>query len=86
MGRSNRVPWLISDTWLDTDLPGAAISRVTRLDPSRPSAGQLIDSTFVGGAGFDSAYALSTDASGVVTIAGYTGSLTYPTTRTRGSG
>ncbi|MCI0587211.1 MAG: hypothetical protein L0323_10265 [Planctomycetes bacterium] len=53
---------------------------VSRLDPSQPSSQQLLYSTFVGGTDSDFATALSVDASGVVTIAGYTQSANYPTT------
>jgi hypothetical protein len=53
---------------------------VTRLDPSLPSAQQLVYSTFVGGTAIDEAYGLSVDASGVVTITGRTASSSYPTT------
>jgi hypothetical protein len=53
---------------------------VARLGPSQPSSQQLLYSTFVGGFIDDSAFALSSDASGVVSIAGSTGSADYPTT------
>jgi hypothetical protein len=53
---------------------------VTRLDPARSGAQQLVYSTFVGGSGNDWAWALALDASGGVTIAGAASSLDYPTT------
>ena len=64
---------------------------VTRLDPSKIGSAQLVYSTFLGGTpvfipnrgwvgGSDSANALSVDAIGVVTVAGWTTSINFPTT------
>ena len=64
----------------DTALGGALDAFVTRLDSSLPSMQQLVYSTFVGGSGNDVARALAVDAAGVVTIAGNTDSIDYPTT------
>jgi hypothetical protein len=53
---------------------------VTRLDPSKIGAAQLVYSTFLGGRRIDIAHALSVDASGVITVAGETLSSNFPTT------
>ena len=53
---------------------------VSRLDPSETGSAQLVYSTFLGASNHDSIYALSVDASGVVTVAGSTGSTNFPTT------
>lgn len=52
---------------------------VTRFDPSRQAADQLLYSTFLGGAAYDAARGLAVDASGVVTITGQTWSADFPT-------
>jgi hypothetical protein len=54
---------------------------VSRLDPQRTGAAQLVYSTYLGGGGVDLANALSVDADGVVTVAGWSGSANFPTTR-----
>ncbi|MCI0588298.1 MAG: hypothetical protein L0323_15820, partial [Planctomycetes bacterium] len=64
----------------DTTYSGTYEIFVTRLDPSQPPSQQLLYSTFVGGDSNEWAYALSGDASGVVTVAGTTTSSNYPTT------
>jgi len=53
---------------------------VTRLDPSQPTAQQLVYATYVGGNDYDSAQAISVDPPGRVTITGFTFSTDYPTT------
>ncbi|MFQ5503747.1 MAG: hypothetical protein ACE5F1_02995 [Planctomycetota bacterium] len=53
---------------------------VSRLDPRLSGNAQLGYSTLIGGTGAEAARALSVDPSGVVTIAGDTGSATFPTT------
>ncbi|MEE9127890.1 MAG: hypothetical protein V3U11_12190, partial [Planctomycetota bacterium] len=54
---------------------------ISRLDPSKLLASQqLVYSTFLGGAGWDQLSQLSVDASGVVTVAGFTDSTDFPTT------
>ncbi len=65
----------------DTTYNGGIIDVfVARLDPSRPSSEQLLHSTFVGGISTDQDSAFSVDASGVVTVAGWTNSSGFPTT------
>jgi hypothetical protein len=65
----------------DTTFNGGWVDAfVTRLDPSLPASQQLVYSTFVGGVGGEQARALSMEASGVVTITGWTSSTDYPTT------
>lgn len=51
----------------------------SRLDPSKTGKAQLVYSTLLGESGDDSALALGVDASGVVTLAGRTGSSKFPT-------
>ena len=64
----------------DTTWSGSTDAFVSRLDTSKTGTAQLVYSTFLGGGGGDSAWALSVDASGVVTVAGYTYSTNFPTT------
>ncbi|HKB16191.1 MAG TPA: hypothetical protein VKF62_08995, partial [Planctomycetota bacterium] len=61
----------------DTSWEGAFDTFVSRLSPSGAS---LRYSTFLGGGFQDLAYALALDASGAATVAGVTGSSTFPTT------
>lgn len=53
---------------------------LTRIDPARSGAAQLVYSTFVGGSLLDSVDALFVDASGVVTAIGLAGAGDFPTT------
>lgn len=53
---------------------------VTRFDPARAPAQQLLASTFLGGTALDEARAVAVDAAGVATIVGYSTSLDFPTT------
>jgi hypothetical protein len=62
-------------TWWQND------AFVGRLDPSKIGAAQLVYSTFLGGSGYEEVNAVSVDASGVVTVAGRTSSINFPTTR-----
>jgi len=53
---------------------------VSRLDPSKTGAAQLIYSTFVGGNAFEGCLAMSVDNNGVITVGGETRSSNFPTT------
>jgi hypothetical protein len=53
---------------------------VSRLDPRQTSTTQLVYSSFLGGSTADRAFALRGDASGVITVAGYSASIDFPTT------
>ena len=53
---------------------------VSRLDPSKSGAAQLVYSTFLGGSGNDLVVALDVDDSGVITLGGETRSTNFPTT------
>jgi hypothetical protein len=66
--------------WDTTYNGGPGDAFVTRLDPSQPSAQQLLYSTFIGTPGDDGLHGFSVDAYGVVTISGATNSPTWPTT------
>ena len=61
-------------------LDGSYDVTVSRLDPSRPSAQQLLFSTLVGGSGGEDATAVAVDPAGIITVAGWTDSSDYPTT------
>jgi hypothetical protein len=88
------VVTVTGDTWspnfpttsraYDTTHNGAGDAFVSRVDPSKAGSAQLTYSTFLGGggvgSGYDYAYALSVDASGVATLAGFTSSKNFPTT------
>jgi hypothetical protein len=65
----------------DTTQNNGVDAFVSRLDPSKTGTAQLVYSTYLGGLNDDFARALAVDASGVVTVAGYTGSIDFPTTR-----
>ncbi|MEE2888062.1 MAG: hypothetical protein VX951_11595 [Planctomycetota bacterium] len=52
---------------------------VSRLDPSRSGAAQLVYSTFLGGSGNELGYAVQVDAGGVITVVGDTASADFPT-------
>jgi hypothetical protein len=54
---------------------------VSQLDPRRIGAAQLVYSTYLGGSSTDYAHALAVDARGVVTVAGWSSSTDFPTTR-----
>jgi hypothetical protein len=67
-----------------TTTNGAGDIFASRLDPRLVGPAQLIYSTFLGGSSTDFAEALAVDASGIVTIAGWTMATNtgkYPTTR-----
>jgi hypothetical protein len=55
---------------------------VSRLDPSRPRATQMVYSTFLGGTNGEGMSALAVDPSGIATVVGFTviRPLSYPTT------
>ncbi|MHC4896955.1 MAG: DUF7948 domain-containing protein [Planctomycetota bacterium] len=53
---------------------------VSRLDPSKTGTAQLLYSSYLGGSLNDYGVSLAVDASGAVTIAGYTRSTDFPTT------
>lgn len=53
---------------------------VSRLDPQKTGTAQLLYSTYLGGSSPDQAYAVDVDASGVVAVAGETGSADFPVT------
>jgi hypothetical protein len=53
---------------------------VSRLDPNKTGAAQLVFGTYLGGSSLDEGHGLSVDAGGVVTVAGRTGSTNFPTT------
>jgi hypothetical protein len=54
---------------------------VTKLDPSKVGAAQHVYTTYIGGTGFDLAFALGVDAAGNVYAAGPTNSNDLPTTK-----
>ena len=64
----------------DTNHNGNWDGFVGRLDPSKTGTAQLVYSTFLGGSGQDFVRSLAVDSSGVVTVAGGTRSLNFPTT------
>jgi hypothetical protein len=65
----------------DSTFNGQADVFVSRLDPGRKGAKQLVYSTLLGGlVGNDLAFGVSADGSGVITVAGYTDSKDFPTT------
>lgn len=59
---------------------GGSDAFVTRIDPRRPASQQLVYSTLLGGLGYENPWSVSVDRAGVVTIAGDTSSLDFPTT------
>jgi len=65
-----------------TSFAGALDGFVSRLDPSRVGAAQLVHSTYLGGSGWDEINALDIDIAGAVVVAGVTGSANYPITTT----
>jgi hypothetical protein len=64
---------------------GRADAFVSRLDPTKQGAAQLLYSTYLGGAAWDVCQALSVNASGVVTVAGGTFSTNFPTGGAKGA-
>ena len=64
----------------DTSKNGNVNAVVSRLDPSKTGAAQLVYSTHLGGRAGDWAFALAVDTAGVMTVAGRTGSPRFPTT------
>jgi hypothetical protein len=65
----------------DTTFNGYSDIVVSRLDPNKTGAAQLLYSTFLGGTSYEEVWELDLDANGVVTLAGRTSSTNYPTTR-----
>ncbi len=61
----------------DTSFNGVWDAVVTRLSPTGTS---LVYSTYLGGNGIDTGFAIALDAQGAVTVAGSTGSPDFPTT------
>ncbi|MCA8955268.1 MAG: hypothetical protein KDC87_04290 [Planctomycetes bacterium] len=53
---------------------------LTRLDPSRPPAQQMLYSTLIGGSMYEYAFGLSVNGAGIATITGTTSSTDFPTT------
>ena len=53
---------------------------VSRIDPSLPTAQQLVYSTYLGGSGNAIVLAVATDIAGMVTVGGWTGSSNFPAT------
>lgn len=60
--------------------PSTLDAFVAQIDPRLPSTRQLVYSTFLGGASYDSVGALSVGVDGIVTVAGSTFSTDFPTT------
>jgi hypothetical protein len=60
---------------------GAGNGFVVRVNPAAPPGSFLEYGTFVGGSGGDVAYAITSDKSGVIYVAGYTLSPDFPVTR-----
>lgn len=52
---------------------------LTKIDPSKPPAGQLVYSTYLGGTLQDYSYAIAVDAGGSAYVTGYTFSTNFPT-------
>jgi len=61
-------------------IPNEPDVTITRLDPSRPAAEQLIYSTFLGGVDLEYVWGVALDAAGGATVAGSTYSVNFPTT------
>ena len=64
----------------DSTLGGSADAFVARLDPSRPTAQQLVYATYLGGTSFETGSALVADSAGVIVMAGSTSGAGFPTT------
>ena len=62
---------------------GGCDAFITRLDPTKPPASQLIFTTLVGGTGFDGATDITLDPTGNIYIAGGTLSFDFPTVNPR---
>lgn len=75
-GYTNSPDFPVTPGVIQPQLAGVQNAFLTKLDPS----GNILYSTFLGGAGSDSANALQIDASGNVYIAGSTNSSDFPTT------
>ncbi len=68
------------NAYAPTFVGGSSDAFVARIDPSQPTAQQLVYSTYLGGSLDDWAWAVTEDSAGVLTIAGDTTSPTFPTT------
>ena len=79
-GRTSSTNYPTTRGAYDTTHNGLSDVFVSRLDPSKSGAAQLLYSTYLGRNGVDFACAVSGDANGVVTLAGATSSPTFPTT------
>ncbi len=53
---------------------------MSKLDPSKAGANQLIYTTYLGGSGYEAAYGIAVDAAGNAYITGYTESANWPAT------
>ncbi len=60
--------------------PGVGDAFITKLNTSSSGSGQLVYSTFFGGALDDQGFGIAVDASGRITVAGVTNSLAFPVT------
>lgn len=79
-GHADRADYPATPGAFDASHNGRSDAFVSRLDLSRPSAQQMLYSTFLGGADGDFGLAMSVDARGIVTVAGMTQSGDFPTT------
>ena len=64
----------------DTTAGGSSDAFVTKLDPTQSGAASLVYSTYLGSTGFDYVNGIDVDDSGIAYIAGFTSSLSFPTT------
>jgi hypothetical protein len=65
---------------LQTQLKGTANAFVAKLNPWAATAGQsLVYSTYLGGSGYDVAYAIALDSNANAYVGGYTSSANFPT-------
>jgi uncharacterized protein (TIGR03437 family) len=60
--------------------PGVGDAFVTKLNPSGSGSGQLVYSTFMGGALDDQGLGIAVDSAGIITVVGQTNSLAFPVT------
>lgn len=78
VGTTRSADFPLSATPFDSTLNGLTDVFVTRLDPSLPSAQQVVYSTLYGGVDLDQPTAVHVAASGTITVAGYTSSNNLP--------
>jgi hypothetical protein len=79
-GQTNSANFPVTPGAFDTTVNGAYDGFVARLDPGIAGSAQLVWSTYLGGSFNEQANGLALDASGAVTVTGWTLSASFPTT------